>query len=509
MYTTQNPDDWEFILRDCEAKVVFLDARKTAKTFTRIRERVIALEQVIAIDGPKDDPSSLSSRLLQLRGEPPAPRAVKASDTACCIYTSGTLGHPKGVLLSHGNIVSDVTASLSRFPISEQDRTLAFLPWAHAFGQIADLHVMVRVGCQVAINGEVSTLLTNLALVKPTLLVAVPRVFCRIYEVVRKQIAHRSQPIQWLFHRGVAAATQRANGQALSWADRLCLSIADRLVFRRIRRYFGGSLRLVISGSAALSQDVAEFVNAIGIDFYEGYGLSEASPIVTINYPGHRRFGTVGKPIPGVTVRIDPSVSPDPSVGEILVSGPNVMQGYRGLPAETSRALTPQRELRTGDLGRFDDEGYLVVTGRIKEQFKLNNGKYVTPTPIEEKLKESSLIANCMLYGADQPYCVLIVVPELAAVAKAAEPTGAAFNDTAAERAVYRLLKQDVASLSTQFTAFVRPRKLLVLDEDFTIENGLLTPSQKVRRHAVIKKYQDRLLSLYAEKGPLPQASLS
>lgn len=411
------------------------------------------------------------------------------------------MGRPKGVILTHRNIVFDVIASVSTFPITEADRSLAFLPWAHAFGQTADLHVMVHVGCQVAINGDISALLTNLGLVKPTILVAVPRVFCRIYEVVHKQIALRPLAVRWLFERGLRAATRRANGGKLTLAERLWLATADKLVFRRVRQRFGGCLRFVISGSAALSQQVAEFVNAIGIEFFEGYGLTEASPIVAFNNPQHRRFGTVGKPIPGVTVTIDHTADPNPGVGEILVSGPNVMAGYYRLPEETERAISARGELRTGDLGRLDADGYLAITGRIKEQFKLTNGRYVTPTPIEEKIKESSLITNCLLYGADKPYCVLLVVPEAATLQQLGLAQGVA-GDAASSSTMYRLLKQEVARLSSDFASFARPRKLLVLDEDFTIENGLLTPSHKVRRHAIVQKYQGRLVDLYQANTP-------
>lgn len=499
LYTSQHADDWEYILQDCQASVLFVATRKVATTLSDMRPRLSSVKHVIAIDGGDTDPDSLSSRLNSLVGSPPAPRAVQPNEPACYIYTSGTMGRPKGVILSHGNIVFNVKSSLSTFSINENDCTLAFLPWAHAFGQTADLHVMVHVGCRVAINGDISGLLTNLQIVKPTILVAVPRVFCRLYEAVKKQVAHRSRAVRYLFQRGVSAATRRSNGQPLSWAERTWLATADKLIFERVRERFGGKLRIVISGSAALSRDVGEFVNAVGINFYEGYGLSEASPIVAFNNPTYRRFGTVGKPIPGVTVRIDTSVSPDPTIGEILVKGPNVMQGYRGLPEETRRAITPGGELRTGDLGRLDADGFLIVTGRIKEQFKLTNGKYVAPTPVEEKVKESSLVANCMLYGADQPYCVLIVVPDQTAIAKAAAGVPSITEDVMSERAVYRLIKKDVASLTAEFTPFVRPKKLLVLEEDFTIENGLLTPSQKVRRHAVIEKYQHRLKSLYSD----------
>jgi long-chain acyl-CoA synthetase len=497
MYTAQSRADWEFILKDCGAKVAFVDSTKEAAPLAEIRFRLPELKHVIVLDGADSEPSSLREYLKRLDGRTVPIVRPEPTDSAGFIYTSGTTGHPKGVVLSHRNIVSNVLAAASTFPLSPADCSLSFLPWAHALGQTVDLHLLLHVGCQIGINGELSGLLSNLSLVKPTILIAVPRVFCRVYEGVRRQIDERPRAVRTLFEKGIAAATRKSQGQPQALVDRLWLMAAERLIFSRVRQRFGGNLRFAISGSAALNRDVAEFVNALGIEVYEGYGLTEASPVVSVNTPEHRRFGTVGKPIPGVTVTIDPSVEEDPSVGEIIVSGPNVMQGYHGAPEDTARVLMPDGRLRTGDMGRLDDDGYLIITGRIKEQYKLQNGKYVVPTPIEEQIKLSPLISNCLLYGADKPYCVLMVVPNPSVLRAEALSRGFDCSDVESNSNVYALLKQEVASRLRGLHSYMRPKKLLVVSEDFTVENGFLTPSLKVRRQEVIQKYAGQLAKVY------------
>ena len=499
MYTAQNPTDWEYILKDCGAKLAFVDTAQEAASLTKLRAHLPELLHVISIGEPETDPTSLRARMALLLGRTIQLEQPRPEDPAGFIYTSGTTGHPKGVVLSHRNIVSNVLASASTFPLSPSDRSLSFLPWAHALGQTVDLHLLLHVGCQIGINGDLSGLLTNLGLVKPTILIAVPRVFYRIYDGIRKQIAERPKVIRTLFDKGIEAATQKSQGRRPTLTDRLWLAAAERLIFRRVRQRFGGSLRFAISGSAALNRDVAEFVNALGIDVYEGYGLTEASPVVCVNTPTHRRFGTVGKPIPGVQVTIAQNVAEDPTVGEIVVSGPNVMHGYYRAPEDTARVLTPDGRLRTGDMGRLDDDGFLIITGRIKEQYKLQNGKYVVPTPIEEQIKLSPLISNCMLYGADKPYCVLMVVPNRLALESEAQSRGFDCSDVEGDPKVLALLKQEVAFRVQGLHSYMRPKKLLVVSEDFTVGNGFLTPSLKVRRQEVIQKYMGQLAKMYDE----------
>jgi long-chain acyl-CoA synthetase len=375
------------------------------------------------------------------------------------------------------------------------------LPWTHSFGQTGELHVLFSQGCSSAINDDVQSLLQNLTEVRPTLLFAVPRIFNRIYENVNRQVAGKPKAIQRLFHAAIKHAAARSKGKSLSLRERITLATADRLIFSKIRQKFGGRLRLVVSGSAALSLEVAQFIDALGITVYEGYGLTETSPIVSVNFPGNHKIGSVGKPLPGVRVRIEPvaDVTPGdgPTSGEIIVYGPNVMAGYHGLPAETQQVILPDGGFRTGDLGYLDDEGYLYITGRLKEQFKLETGKYVAPSPLEEQLKLSPFIGNVLLFGANKPHTVALVVPNAEGVKRWASEQGVEVSIAAQDPRFKDLIEREVTLRSSDFKSYERPKRVAVITEDFSVENGLLTPSMKIKRGAVVSKYGELLEGLY------------
>lgn len=500
MYTAQTPAEWMHILKDCGARVCFCGTLGIHKQISALRQELGALEHLFCLQQGVEDRCVLGVRLAECEGAAPPPQLPEPHEHAAIIYTSGTTGTAKGVVLSHENITSNAIAGASLFPIGPADRSLSFLPWAHAFGQTVDLHLLLRLGVAVAINDDVTNLLSNLVLSRPTVLVAVPRIFNRIYDNVSKQMRRRNKAVRILFDTALQAATRKGRGHALSLADRAVLGVADRLVFARVRERFGGCLRFAICGSAALNREVAEFVNALGIDLYEGYGLTEASPVVSVNTPLRRRFGTVGPPLPGTTVTIDRSVTGDPKLGEVLVSGPNVMQGYYQLPNETAEVLTAERTLRTGDMGYLDEDGYLVIAGRIKEQYKLENGKYVVPAPIEERLRVSPLIANCVVFGADRPYNVVLVVPDREGVRQrlAQEGVNDPIEDSiSSDPQVARWILEEVRALGREFRSFERPKRIALCEEDFTVKNGLLTPSLKPKRNEIIRRYRAKLDALY------------
>ena len=499
MYAAQTLAEWTYILKDCGAKICFAGTPSIHQQIEAQRKDLPDLEQVICVG----DTSTFTAQLAAVEGQQEGPDLPNPSETAAIIYTSGTTGTSKGVLLSHGNITSNAIAGASQFEIGPTDRSLSFLPWAHAFGQTVDLHLLLRLGVAVAINDDVANLLSNLVVCRPTVLVAVPRIFNRVHDNVRKQMRRRHRAIRVLFDAGIQAATRRSRGERLSITDRTTLAIADRLLFTKVRERLGNSLRFAICGSAALSREVAGFVNALGIDLYEGYGLTEASPVVSVNTPACRRFGTVGRPLPGVSVEIDFTVTNTPNQGEILVRGPNVMQGYYRKPEETAEVMTPDGILRTGDMGYLDDAGCLVISGRIKEQYKLENGKYVAPAPIEERLRTSPLIANCVVYGADRPYNVVLVVPDPDGVRQRLEaesPSGSApsaSSDILRDPRVERWILQEVRTLARELRSFERPKRIALCAEDFTIENGLLTPSLKPKRNEIVRRHQKLLDAVY------------
>ena len=497
MYETQRPKDWIFIARDAGISVLFVAT-------AAIRDQFVA--QAGASSGPilRDiigfDDDSFAQLRATGQAAPVLPSDVAPGSTACLMYTSGTTGDPKGVILSHANIVSNVLGLRSVIPLASQHRTLSFLPWAHALGHTVELHMLIASGASTGIAEGVDQLVSNFTEVKPTVLVAVPRVFQRIYAGVEKMMASQPAPVRWLYRAGLAVARRRARGRWLGPRERVVLALCDRLVFARIRQRFGGRLRFAVSGAAALEREVAEFIQALGIEVYEGYGLTETSPIVSGNVPGAQKLGSVGRPLPGVRVVIDRQVLASSAGqgrdGEIVVYGPNVMVGYHNRPEETRAMFSADGGLRTGDLGYLDDEGFLHITGRIKELYKLANGKYVAPAPLEERLKLSPFIANVMVHGDNRPHNVALVVPD-AASARAlvgGDPFGAEGAQMLRAR-----LREEIDRLSVGWKGYERIHAFAVLREDFTLEAGLLTPSLKLKRRNVLARFSETLTELYQQ----------
>lgn len=497
MYEAQKADEWRFILDDCGAKIAIGATPDIYKKLQGVKAQVASLEHVIGFEEPESDDHSYKA-LLKKGADKPAPAVhPKDGDTAGFIYTSGTTGNPKGVILSHGNLCSNINAIHAIFPFEASDRSLSFLPWAHSFGQTCELHAMLSMGCSLGINDAVENLVANLAEVQPTILFAVPRIFNRIYDGVNKQMTEKPGFIQSLFKNAVKNRTKKGRGEDVGVWSGMGISIADSIIFSKIRQKFGGRLKYAVSGSAALSKEVAEFIDALGIEVYEGYGLTETSPIATANFPGNRKIGSVGKAIPGVTIVIDKAVTGDAKNGEILIKGPNIMQGYHNRDDENKAVLMADRTFRSGDMGFVDDDGYLYITGRIKEQYKLENGKYVVPSPLEEELKLSPFIANVMIHGANKPYNVALVVPDKAALEKWAADNGKTLGDVEKSDDVKKVIEEELKKYAKSFKGFERPEKFVLTAEDFTTDNGMLTPTLKLKRRNVLSKYEPALDALY------------
>ena len=497
MYQAQLEKEWHFILQDCRAKVVLCATNEITDAIERMRGDLPDLQHVVGLERPASDNHSYAALLEVGRTHPVAAAAPAPEDLAGLIYTSGTTGMPKGVMLSHGNIVSNVNAIHQIFTFEPDDRSLAFLPWAHSFGQTCELHCLVSMGCSMAINDDVKNLVPNLAEVKPTILYAVPRVFNRLYDGVNAQIAAKPAIIQRLFKHGMEVANRKARGETVGPVDALLLALADRLIFSTVRARFGGRLKYAISGSAALSPEVAAFIDALGITVYEGYGLTETSPIATANWPGNRKMGSVGKAIPGVSIQIDRSVTGDPVHGEIIIKGPNVMLGYHNRPEENAAVLMEDRSFRSGDMGYVDPDGFLHITGRIKEQYKLENGKYVVPSPLEERLKLSPFIANVMIYGSNKPHNVALIVPDAEVLKAWAAKENVALGDPTTNERVRQLIKSEIDQLSREIKGYERVQNFVLAMEDFTTDNGMLTPTLKLKRRAVMERYGPDLDGLY------------
>jgi long-chain acyl-CoA synthetase len=499
MYEAQQDEDWRHILADSGARMAFVADAAIRERVVAIAEDLPALEHVVAFTGDAADRPSFAGLGLDAVIRPP--EDVAAEDLAGFIYTSGTTGKPKGVLLTHGNLARNVSAITEVFPVETDDRTLSFLPWAHAFGQTVELHTILAMGASTAFAESPRTIVGNLGEVQPTMLVSVPRIFTRIHDGVRKHITDTGGVTKALFDAAMENARKRRDLGAHEKSRLLDVQHAalDRVVLSKIRNRFGGKLKYAISGGAAIPKEVALFIDALGITVFEGYGLSETSPIATANWPGKRRIGTVGTPIPGVRVELDTAVSADPRDGEIIIRGHNVMRGYHNLPDKTAEALTGDGGFRTGDLGRIDEDGFLHITGRLKEQYKLGNGKYVVPTVIEERLALSPLIRNAMVFGEQQPYNVALIVPDLDALARAASARGWPFDpdDVRRDPNVRTLLAAEIETQSEGIHKYEMVRDFAVLGEDFTLENGMLTPTLKLKRSVVRDRFHTDLEDLY------------
>ncbi len=506
MYGEQNEDEWIFILGDCGAKVaIFADEKIAAHIGQRMNE-LPALEHRVVIDGVAHGALRTFDDLLADGHRKPVPIVEpEPSDIAGLIYTSGTTGEPKGVRLSHANIATNISAIHDVFPIDPTDRSLAFLPWAHVFGQTVELHGLISIGASMALSNGPDEIMDELREVKPTLLFAVPRVFNRIYDELHRRVAEEGGVKKNLFDAAIANVRERkrlaAKRKQRGFLD-LKQRVFERLVFERVRERFGGNLKYAFSGGASLSKDVANFVDSLGILVYEGYGLTETSPIVCANFPGNRKIGSVGRPIPGVRVEIDRSATLDPKVGEVLVFGHGVMVGYHDRPEEEARAFIDrdgERGLRTGDLGYLDGDGYLHLAGRIKEKYKLENGKYVVPTPLEARIRLSPNIAQCMIYGDGRPHNVALVVPDWKALRPTLEEMGVAGDPTTLvlDRRIQNIIEESVARQSAGFKGYERVENVALVPHEFSTDNGLLTPTLKIRRDRVAARYADVLTQLY------------
>jgi len=500
MYEAQLPKEWAFIINDCEAVAMIAATDDILKKVEAIREKTPSLQHIIGLELPTTDARSFAA-LLSAGEKAPVP-AIKPEpkDTACLIYTSGTTGNPKGVILSHGNVASNISAVHEILPLEQADRSLSFLPWAHSFGHTCELHAMLSMGGSMAICEAVDKIVANLAEVSPTVLMSVPRIFNRIYDGVNKQMAEKPAVIRNMFRSGIRVATKIRRGESVGLLEKVTLKLADKIIFTKIRGKFGGRLKYAFSGGAALSKEVAEFIDGLGITVYEGYGLTETSPIATANRPDAHRIGSVGQPIPGVKILIDKSAGHDGKQGEVIVAGPNIMQGYHRRDDENKAVFTEDRSFRTGDLGYVDDDGYLYITGRIKEQYKLENGKYVAPAPLEEYLKLSPYISNVMIYGDNRLFNVALVVVDMESLKKWAEGQGLGSESPESllkNSRVNELIMGEIEKYSTEFKGFEKIKKVSLTAEDFTTQNDMITPSLKVKRRIVWQKYGPQIEALY------------
>ncbi|HOO73607.1 MAG TPA: long-chain fatty acid--CoA ligase [Spirochaetota bacterium] len=502
MYEAELPSTWEYIVRDSGMKILFVSKKEIYDRVKDFQSRIPELQKIIIIEGQGNDTMSE----LEALGVKNQVKSIhpKAEDVAVLVYTSGTTGDPKGVLLTHGNWTSNHHARAKAYPyFNPDDRTLSLLPWAHCFG-LGELHTMTAVAGSLGFMESVSTIVDDMSRVRPTFLVAVPRVFNKVYDTLVTRINNTGGLKKMLFDAGVKAAKERrllTEQGKKSFKTDIKFKIIDRIVFKKIRDLFGGRLKLTLTGSATMNPEISRFFFDIGIPLYDAYGLSETTPGISSNVPDCYRFGSVGKVIDKVRVVIDKSaVEPDADDGEIVCYGPNVMKGYHNKPEETAKVMTHDGGLRTGDRGRFDRDGFLWITGRIKEQYKLENGKYVFPAALEEDICLNHYVQNALVFGAGREYNVCLIVPESGALIEYARKKDLPmdFKVLAAQQDIQNMITGEIVeALKKKFASYEIPRKFFFLNEQFTLENGMMTQTMKIKRKVVLQKYHAQIDELY------------
>jgi long-chain acyl-CoA synthetase len=503
VYPSLPANQIEYLARDSGARVIIVSDEKQYRKAVEVSRAVPQLETIVCMDPP----AGLASNAITFAGI--ARRGAEDTDgarrfheriakippehIATFIYTSGTTGEPKGAMLTHHNLQSNVDACLQIIDAGPDDVFLSFLPLSHVFERMGGHFTAVACGATVYYCETLFTIARDMQIARPTVMLAVPRLFesirDRILENVTKQPPLRRRIFHWAF-RNASKAAQAVRGER-RWTPWLRFKhrLADKLVLHKVRDLTGGRLRFFISGGAALGRHNAEFFHAFGILILEGYGLTETSPVVSVNRPTDYRFGTVGKPIPGVQVRIADD-------GEILVRGPNVMLGYYNKPAETAEVIDPDGWFHTGDLGSRDADGFLSITGRKKDIIVLANGKNVAPVPIEEQLKTSPYIAEAVLFGDEQDVITALIVPQFERLREWAKMQGLLVQsdaDLVALPEVKQLIKQEIDRLTSHLAEFEKVRRFTLLDHPFSIETGELTPTLKVRRHFIKQRYAKEL----------------
>lgn len=504
MYEKERPEGWLYKLKDSAAKVVFVANDKIAEAVTAVKADLPALKHVIVLEAGK--PLGMSYAQLITKGSKHPAKAVelKQDDLMGLIYTSGTTGSPKGVILTHGNLLAGIAGIIANFPeITAADSSLSFLPWAHVFGQLVEVHVLIAKGYSTALAESSETIVANLAEVRPTILFSVPTIFERLHKAVIEKMDKEGGLAKKLFDEGMRLSAKQRAGQRLNPIEAVKLAAADKLVFSKVRARFGGRLKYAVSGGAKLGTAVGAFIDSLKINVLEGYGMTESAGVISVNTLKDKKLGSVGKPLPNLKVSIDKAVTGcDKNAcdeGEIIVHGGVVMKGYHNRPEDTKSTLTADGGLRTGDIGKLDKDGFLVITGRVKERYKLSNGLYVVPSEYEIALKASSYVSNAFLYGADHDFNVVLIsvnMPRLETYA-AGKNIPAKGQALLAHPEIQALFNAELAKIGAEFASYMRPQRFALLTDEWTTDNGMLTPTLKLIRKKAEERYADLIAKLY------------
>jgi len=508
LYPSLTSDSIQYILNDSESKAIIVSTGFQLNKVLKVIKNCKHLKHIIILNEHEEENGQakiLTFKQVQEKGKDRKKKhpellkktsgEIKENDVCTIIYTSGTTGEPKGVILTHKNIISNVNAALEIFPITKDDIFLSFLPLCHIFERMAGYYTAFAAGCTIYYAESIEKVATNLQEAKPTLMTSVPRLFeriqSRIIKNVESQSATKQKIFYWALDIGKKYSAAKKTG-AVPFALSAKHKIADKLVFKKLRERTGGRLRFFISGGAALSKELGEFFEAVGLQIVEGYGLTESSPVIAANKPDDYKFGTVGKPLPGVEIKIA-------SDGEILARGPNIMQGYYKKKKETEETIV-NGWLHTGDIGVFDTDGFLMITDRKKHLFKTSAGKYIAPTPIENIFLSSKYIDQFVLIGDRRMFLSALIVPDYEALKEYADAHKITYtneSELTSNENIYKLIEDDMSKLQKKLANYERVRKFALLDKPFTIETGEITPSLKIKRKVVEEKYNNLIEQMY------------
>ena len=505
VYPTLPASQVAYILRDSGSCAVFVEDDEQCQKVLAHKEALPDLRYIIAFDGTAADAMSL--RELIQRGAAAESRYPDYRSTACSvdrdslatlIYTSGTTAEPKGVMLTHYNITSNVLAGLKVIQIGPTDSCLSLLPLSHSFERMAGHYIMLHAGTTINYAESTEQVPANLLEVKPTIVLSVPRLFEKIYARVLENAMTGSSLKRRIFFWARRNAEKWADAKLAGASIPVGLAVkkklADSLVFSKLQARTGGRVRFFVSGGAPLSPEIARFFYAAGIPILEGYGLTETAPLISVNPLEAPHIGTVGPPVPGVEVRIATD-------GEILCRGPNVMQGYYNRSKATSEAIDSEAWFHTGDIGELDPQGYIRITDRKKDIIVTAGGKNIAPQPIENMVKTNKFILNAVMIGDKRKYPIILVVPDEEAVGRWAAERRITIvsNKLLSHPDVIAMVEREVMGNLRDLASYEMPRKVVIAEQDFSIETGELTPTLKVKRRVVEEKYSDQIEAAYRD----------
>ncbi|MDQ2747122.1 MAG: long-chain fatty acid--CoA ligase [Acidobacteriota bacterium] len=509
IYTTLTPNAVAYIVKDSGAKVFFLQNKTALERLQSVLSDCPTIEKIVLFEGETTEGENtvsladLEKRGASLKAKNPQlindfTNAVEPSDVATLIYTSGTTGEPKGVMLSHTNLVSNTLDAGAEHTFTAHDKPLSVLPLSHVFERTG-MYLYILHGMAIYYAESIEKVADNLGEVQPTLFVGVPRLFEKVYAKARARAANASPLKEKIFDAAIAVGKEyaRLNERRQPIPRLLAIkhSIADRLVFSKIREFFGGNLSFCISGGAALSEDVYLIFTGAGISIMQGYGLTETAPVISTNTGMNARLGTVGKPIRNVRIRLATD-------GEIEISGANVMLGYYNKPEATRAVFTDDGWFKTGDIGTIDADGFLKITDRKKELFKTSGGKYIAPSPIEQMISASHYVSQVVLVGNNRKFPAALIVPNFEQLENYAKTnnlpikTPAEFCQSAE---VISLIQKDITLLTATLSSYERVKRIALLEKELSIEGGELTPTLKIKRRVVDEKYHQIIEKIYAD----------